>query len=87
MTTNLTVKSAQHVDHFRQAGTNRGSQFWYGGPVLAPDQNLCGNTITELRVPTQMIYHRGGEPERAMHYCHDTQAMDNNRLLSPSAVP
>ena len=30
-----------------------------------------------------MIYHRGGEPERAMHCwlkCHGTQAMDNSRI-------
>ena len=33
-----------------------------------------------LSITSQMIYHRGGEPERAMHCCHDTQAMDNKRL-------
>ena len=29
---------------------------------------------------SQMIYHCGGKPERTMHCCHGTQAMDNNRI-------
>ena len=27
-----------------------------------------------------MIYHRGGEPERALQCHHGTQAMDNSRI-------
>ena len=36
--------------------------------------------MTLYIVTNQMIYHRGGEPERTMHCCHGTQAMDNNRI-------
>jgi len=40
-------------------------------------------TATLLITTSQMIYHRGGEPERAMHCWlkwHGTQAMDNSRI-------
>jgi len=36
-----------------------------------------------LLMTSQMIYHRGGEPEPAMHCwfkCHGTQAMDNSKI-------
>ena len=45
----------------------------------------CESTDTTVGGTSQMIYHRGGEPERAMHCLfnvmpHGTQAMDNSRI-------
>ena len=38
------------------------------------------NIVSLSSSTLQEIYHRGGKPERAMHCCHGTQAMDNNRI-------
>ena len=36
--------------------------------------------IIIIIITSQMIYHRGGEPERALQCHHGTQAMDNSRI-------